>query len=106
MADQTRTTLHRLEQQGFSVAWTDGSAKWQAKTGWVGGYGATILGEWETCASLSPTMKQTINKAELYAVFVVIQQFGAPNRKLAVAIDSEYVYADLQGATYRWRDNG
>ena len=27
-------------------------------------------------------------------------------RKLVVAIDSEYAYARLQGAAYRWRDNG
>ena len=88
------------------MAWTDGSAKWQPKTGWVGGYGATILGEWETCASLPPTMKQTLNRAELFVVLVVVQQFGSVNRKMAVAIDSEYAYTGLQGAAYRWRDNG
>ena len=42
LADQARTTLHWLEHQGFAVAWTDGSPKWQTKSGWVGGYGATV----------------------------------------------------------------
>ena len=88
------------------MAWTNGSSKWQTKTGWVGGYGATILGEWDTCASLPPTMKDTINTGELCAVLVVVKQFGSANRKLAVAIDCEYLYAGLQGAAYRWRDNG
>ena len=105
LADRARTTLQQLEQQGFAVAWADGSTKWQTKIGW-GGYGATILGEWETCAYLPPTMKHTINRAKLRAVLVVVQQFGSANRKSVVAIDPEYTYAGLQGAAYRSRDNG
>ena len=48
LADPAWATLQQPEQQGLSVAWTNGPAKWQAKIGWVGGYGATILGKWET----------------------------------------------------------
>ena len=45
LAVQARHALAQLEQQGYTVVWTDGSAKWGTKTGWVAGYGATILGE-------------------------------------------------------------
>ena len=86
--------------------WIDGSAKWGTKTGWVAGYGATILGEWEDCGPLAPEMKHTINRAELMAVIVVVKQFGTLNRRIAVAMDSEYVYSGLQGAAARWKQNG
>mmetsp|Transcript_24458 Transcript_24458/g.38679 ORF Transcript_24458/g.38679 Transcript_24458/m.38679 type:complete len:133 (+) Transcript_24458:1225-1623(+) len=50
-------------------------------------------------------MKQTINRAELMAVITVVRQFGSHNRKIAVAMDSEYVYSGLQGVAARWRQN-
>ena len=40
------------------------------------------------------------------AVIVVVKQFGTPNRRIAVAMDSEYVYSGLQGASARWKQNG
>jgi ribonuclease HI len=51
-------------------------------------------------------MKHTINRAELMAVIVVVKQFGTLNRRIAVAMDSEYVYSRLQGAAARWKHNG
>ena len=87
--------LEQLESQGYSVTWTDGSAKWEGRKGWVGGYGATILGEWEECAPLPIGMKQTIKGAELMVVITVIERFGSDHRRIVVAMDSEYVYSGL-----------
>ena len=64
------------------------------------------VGEREMFAPLSPDMKHTINRAELMAVIVVVRHFGSLNRKLAVAMDSEYAYSSLQGAAARWKHNG
>ena len=61
LAEAARLLLEQLEGQGYSIAWTDGSAKWEGRKGWVGGYRATILGEWEECAPLPTSIKQTIN---------------------------------------------
>ena len=72
----------------------------------MGEYGAIILGEWQTSASLISEMERTINRADLMAVIAVVQRFGALNRKIAVAMDSEYVYAGLQGSARRWQQNG
>ena len=40
------------------------------------------------------------------AVTVVVRHFGSVGRKLAVAMDSEYVYSGLQGAAVKWQQNG
>ena len=72
----------------------------------MGGYRATSLGEWETSAPLPWAMKQTINRAELVAVIAVVQQFGTLDREIAVAVESEYVYAGLQGSAHWSQQNG
>ena len=43
-------------------------------------------------------MKHTINRAESMAVIVVVKQFGTLNRRIAAAMDLEYIYSGLQGA--------
>ena len=40
------------------------------------------------------------------AIIIVVTQFGSLGRKLAVAMNSEYVYSGLQGAAFRWQQNG
>ena len=40
------------------------------------------------------------------AAVIVIKQFRSRNRKVAMAMDSEYVYSRLQGSAARWRQNG
>ena len=35
------------------------------------------------------------------AVITVIERFGSDHRRMAVAMDSEYVYSGLQGAAAR-----
>ena len=106
LAAEANLVLEQLESQGYGIAWTDGLAKWEGGTGWVGGYGATILGEWEESAPLPACMKQTINRAELMAVITVIERFGSSHRHIAVAMDSEHVYSGLQVAAARWKMNG
>ena len=41
-----------------------------------------------------------------YRVIEVITQYHMTEIKLAVCIDSVYVYGGLQGTTSRWRANG
>ena len=86
LAKQALGTIVELEQQGCAIAWTDGCAKWHSKSGWVGGFGAVILGERGICNCLPPGTKQTINRAELMAV---VNSFGSSGHKPAVSVDSE-----------------
>ena len=88
---------------GFSVVYTDGSAKWEPLVGWIGGYGCHEPGGREFAAHLPPQARQTVNRAELHAVIEVVHKLRHRLVKVAVAMDSSYVHGGLQGNALKWQ---
>ena len=84
---------------GMPCEWTTGSARWRFKVGWVGGYGATILGEWDMCHFLPPCTKQTIYRA-VYVYITYGYNFGCKDfwigkLKTGSAMDSDYACSSV-----------
>ena len=95
-----------LEGEGWVLAFTDGSAKQHLKVGWVAGYGCVVMGVWEAKGFLPPSTGQTNNRVELLAVITVLEHFLHQQVRLAVVMDSQYVYDGLRGSAFRWRTAG
>ena len=58
------------------------------------------MGHWETKHFLHPSMAQTNNRAGLQAVITVLEYFKCQDMRLAVVMDSQYVYDGLKGAAF------
>ena len=71
-----------------------------------GGYGCTVLSEWEESAHLPTTSPQTNNRAELSAVIRVLECMQDDARLLEIAMDSQCVYYDVTGSAFRLRNMG
>ena len=98
--------IKQLEEEGWNLVFTDGSAKHHPNIGWVAGFGCTWMGKWETKGHLHPSAVQTNNRAELQAVITVLQHFKSDDIKLVIVTDSRYVYDGLKGSAFRWREAG
>ena len=55
LAIEAKHVLAELENDGWRLAFTDGSAKQHPKVGWVAGYGCVVIGDWEAKGFLPPT---------------------------------------------------
>ena len=87
LAQETKQIIARLEDEGWTLDFTDGSAKQHPKIGWVAGYGCVVMGHWETKGFL-PAMAQANNGAELQAVITVLSHFHSSCINLVVVMDS------------------
>ena len=85
---EAKQVLAKLENEGWTLAFTDGSAKQHPKVGWIAGYGFVVMGEWETKGFLPPNSAQTNNRAELLAVITVLEHFLLQAVRLVVVMDS------------------
>ena len=54
LALEANQVIAKLENEGWTLAFTDGSAKQHPKVGWVAGYGCVVMGVWETKGFLPP----------------------------------------------------
>ena len=106
LAIEAKNVLFELENQGWILAFTDGSAKRHPKVGWVAGYGCVVMGAWVAWGFLPPNSAQTNNRAELLAVITVFEHFLLQTVRLVVVMDSQYVYDGLRGSAFRWRTTG
>ena len=48
--------INQLEEEGWNLVFTDGSAKHYPTFGWVAGYGCVWMGKWETKGYLHPSI--------------------------------------------------
>ena len=106
LAVEAKRILAELEGEGWVFAFTNGSAKQHPRVGWVAGYGCVVMGVWEAKGFLPPSTGQTNNTAELLAVITVLEHFLQQQIRLAVVMDSQYVYDGLRGSAFRWRTAG
>ena len=97
LAIEAKHILAELENEGWILAFTDGSAKQHPKVGWV------AVGNWEAKGFLPPNWAQTNNRAEFLAVITVFEHFVLQTVCLAVVLDSQYVY---DGTWFGWRTAG
>ena len=67
LAHEAKQIIANLEGEGWTLAFTDGSAKQHPKLGWVAGYGCVVMGQWEAKGYLPPATAQTNSRAELLA---------------------------------------
>ena len=89
---------------------------WSIPSVWVGSWGKSaslkklyrcvVMGVWEAKGFLPPNSGQTNNKAELLAVITILEHFLQQQVRLAVVMDSQYVYDGLRGSAVRWRTAG
>ena len=103
LAVEAKLVLAKLENEGWILAFTDGSAKQHPKVGWVAGYGCVVMGECEAKGCRPPNSAQTNNRAELLAVITVLEHFFLETVRLVVVMDWQYVYDGLRGSAFRWR---
>ena len=103
LAVEAKQVLAELEGEGWILAFTDGSTKQHPKVGWVAGCGCVVMWIWEAKGFLPPNSGQTNNRAELLAVITVLEHFLEQQVRLAVVMDSHYVYDGLRGSAFRWR---
>ena len=75
LVEEAKHIIGQLENEGWTLAFTDGSAKHHPKLGWVAGFGCVVMGQWETKGFLHPATAQTNNRAELQAVISVLEHF-------------------------------
>ena len=54
LAIEAKHVFAELENEGWILAFTDGSAKQHPKVGWVAGYGCVVMGDWEAKGFLPP----------------------------------------------------
>ena len=54
LAIEAKQVLSDLENEGWILAFTDGSAKQHPKVEWVAGYGCVVMGTWEAKGCLPP----------------------------------------------------
>ena len=106
LAEQVIRTIDSLESEGWLLAYTDGSAEYHARVGWVAGFGCTIPGQWEFSGFLPVDMAQSNNRAELAAIIRLLEHTQGAAGKLAIATDSHYAYDGVTGSAYRWRERG
>ena len=92
-----------LEEQGFHIVYTDGSAEKVAKIGYVAGYGIYAPGLHAIGAHLPPGLQQTNNTAELFAAIQAIKLF--PSGKIAICTDSSLVFLGATGKATKWELN-
>ena len=55
LAVDAKKIINQLEEEGWNLVFTDGSAKHHPKIGWVAGYGCVWMGKWETKGYLHPS---------------------------------------------------
>ena len=103
LARLAKEQIQQWVADGFSVVYTDGSAKWEPAVGWIGGYGCHEPGGWEFAAHLPPRARQKVKRAELHAVIEAVCQFRCQLVKVAVAMDSSCVHGGLQGYALKWQ---
>ena len=65
-----------------------------------------VMGAWEAKGFLPPNSAQTNNRAERLAVIAVLEHVLLQTIRLAVVMDSQYVYDGLRGSAFRWRTTG
>ena len=66
--------IQEAQHRGLVVLYTDGSAELVGGVGWVAGYGCHEPGMWEEANHLPVGRKQTVNRAELMAVYVAVRR--------------------------------
>ena len=64
LAQEAQCILSQLANEGWTIAFTDGSAKHHPKIGWVAGYGCVVMHGWETFGFSTPLLpKLTIGQS-------------------------------------------
>ena len=95
LAQQAQEKTQQLIQNGDTIVYTDGLAKWEPGVGCIAGYGCHEPGGWETSSYLPPQSRQSVNRAELHAVIDTIIHYSQLSMKVVVAMDSAYVHNGL-----------
>ena len=76
LAVDAKKIINQLEEEGWNLVFSDGSAKHHPKIGWVAGYGCVWMGKWETRGYPHSSTAQTNNWAELQAVITILQYYS------------------------------
>ena len=103
LARPVQEKIQQLIHNGYTIVYTDGSAKWEPGVGWIAGYGCHEPGGWETSSYLPPQSRQSVNTTELQAIIDTTTHYALLPMKTAVAMDSVYVHNGLQGAALVWQ---
>ena len=104
--DTTVKRLALLEEEGWTVAYTDGSSK--MVRGWrQGGYRVWFAeaSERNHAAHIPESERQSVSRGELQGVLHAILQ-RRPGEQLVVVLDSEYVYKGIMEWSAKWRRHG
>ena len=98
--------LASLEEDGWAVAYTDGSSK--MVRGWrQEGYGMWFAeaSARNHAAPIPESERQSVSRGELRGVIHAILQ-RRQGERLVVVLDSEYVYKDIMEWSAKWRRHG
>ena len=98
--------LASLEEDGWMVAYTDGSSK--MVRGWrQGGYGVWLAeaSARNHAAPIPESERQSVSRGELRGVLHAILQ-RRQGEQLVVVLDSEYVYKGIMEWSAKWRRHG
>ena len=98
--------LQALAADGWTVAYSDGSAK--TVRGWAqAGYGVWYArGSSRNCAAHVPVgERQSVSRGELRGVLHALLH-RSPGERLVVVLDSEYVYKGIVEWSPKWRRHG
>ena len=98
--------LALLEEEGWTVAYTDGSSK--MVRGWrQGGYGVWPAGASDRnhAAHIPESERQSVSRGGLRGVPHAILQCR-PGERFVVVLDSEYVYKGIMEWSAKWRRQG
>ena len=98
--------LALLEEEGRTVAYTDGSSK--MVRGWrQGGYGVWFAeaSDWNHAAHIPEPERQSVSRGGLRGVLHAILQ-RRPGERLVVVLDSEYAYKGIMEWSAKWRRHG
>ena len=106
-AEQVRTLLHTLREEGREPIWTDGlSDRPQVGGSWVGGYGAYFPSRpGVNVSEFVPVGEpQTIGRAELRAVLRALNEVTML-QPAAILCDSKYIVDGCKGQAQKWQRN-
>ena len=96
--------IEKLESEGFTIVYLDGSSQKVHGIGWAGGYDIFVDSKIPFGAVRPPDSRQTNNTAELTAAVKAHRIF--PRGKVAICTDLDYVLLGATGLARRWKARG
>ena len=100
MAASHKVLVHKYNQAGWEIIYTDGSSEDHPTVGWVGGYGVYFGDARDTTRHIPREERQTNNRGERRAALHAVQH---RSKRTLICSDSLLVVQGIMGKAQKWR---